>query len=233
MDAELNSKIKLTSANSINVARFLPQMFYYFHSYAQLQKMGLAKNVVCCVPSGNFGNICAALFAKKTGLLIKRFIAANNANGVFYEYLKTGDYTPRPSIQTIANAMDVGDPSNFARVYDLYGKSHKEITKDISGATYSNDQIAETIKDCYARTGYLLDPHGACGYKALKESLKGREVGFFCETAHPAKFKDTVEGIINEPVAIPERLQSFMKGTNQSVRMSKDFPVFKHFLLSF
>ena len=232
MDAELNAKMKLTSANSINVARFLPQMFYYFHAYAQLQNKGLAKNVVCCVPCGNFGNICAALFAKKTGLPIKRFIAANNANSVFYEYLKTGEYNPRPSIQTIANAMDVGDPSNFARVYDLYGKSHEAITNDIIGATYSNDQIAETIKDCYARTGYLLDPHGACGFRALNEGLKKGEIGFFCETAHPAKFKDTVEGIINEQVAIPERLQAFMKGTKQSVELSKDFKEFKAYLLA-
>ena len=232
MDAELNTKMRLTSANSINVARFLPQMFYYFHAYAQLQNKGLSKNVVCCVPSGNFGNICAALFAKKTGLPIKRFIAANNANSVFYEYLKTGEYTPRPSIQTIANAMDVGDPSNFARVYDLYGKSHEAIIKDISGATYSNDQIAETIKDCYDRTRYLLDPHGACGYRALKESLQEGEVGFFCETAHPAKFKDTVEGIIHEQVVIPERLLAFMKGTKQSVELSKDFKDFKAFLLA-
>ena len=232
MDAELNTRMKLTSANSINVARFLPQMFYYFHAYAQLQKKGLAKNVVCCVPSGNFGNICAALFAKKTGLPIKRFIAANNANSVFYEYLKTGEYTPRPSIQTIANAMDVGDPSNFARVYDLYGKSYMDITNDISGATYSDDQIAETIKDCNERTGYLLDPHGACGYRALKEGLKDGEVGFFCETAHPAKFKDAVEGIINEKVVIPDRLQAFMKGTKQSVELSKDFKEFKAYLLT-
>ena len=232
MDADLNAKLKLTSANSINVARFLPQMFYYFHAYAQLQKKGLAKNVVCCVPSGNFGNICAALFAKKTGLPIKRFVAANNANSVFYEYLKTGEYTPRPSIQTIANAMDVGDPSNFARVYDLYGKSHEAITNDISGATYSNEQIAETIKDCYTRTGYLLDPHGACGYRALKEGLKKGEIGFFCETAHPAKFKDTVENIINKQVTIPERLHAFMKGTKQSVELSKDFKDFKAYLLA-
>ena len=243
MDAELNAAMQLTSANSINVARFLPQMFYYFHAYAQLQKtlsnsplkgenlrVGRIGSVVCCVPSGNFGNICAVLFGKKTGLPIKRFIAANNANSVFYEYLKTGKYTARPSIQTIANAMDVGDPSNFARIYDLYGKSHEAICSDISGATYSNDQIAETIKDCHSRTGYLLDPHGACGYRALKESLQAGEVGFFCETAHPAKFKDTVESIIHEPVEIPERLQAFMKGTKQSVALSKDFQEFKRFL---
>ena len=232
MDAELNEKMQLTSANSINVARFLPQMFYYFQAMAQLQRKGLSGNVVCCVPSGNFGNICAALFAKKAGLPIKRFIAANNANSVFYEYLKTGVYTARPSIQTIANAMDVGDPSNFARIYDLYGKSHEAISADISGATYSNEQIAETIRDCHSRTGYLLDPHGACGYRALKENLQKGEVGFFCETAHPAKFKDTVEGIIGESIEIPERLQAFMQGTKQSVALSKEFQEFKSFLFS-
>ncbi len=232
MDAELNEKMQLTSANSINVARFLPQMFYYFQAMAQLQRKGLSQNVVCCVPSGNFGNICAALFAKKAGLPIKRFIAANNANSVFYEYLKTGVYTARPSIQTIANAMDVGDPSNFARIYDLYGKSHEAISADISGATYSNEQIAETIRDCHSRTGYLLDPHGACGYRALKENLQKGEVGFFCETAHPAKFKDTVESIIGESVEIPERLQAFMQGTKQSVALSKEFQEFKSYLFS-
>jgi len=232
MDAELNDKMQLTSANSINVARFLPQMFYYFWAYAQLQKKGLQENVVCCVPSGNFGNICAALFGKKTGLPIKRFIAANNANSVFYEYLKTGKYSARPSIQTIANAMDVGNPSNFARIYDLYGKRYEAICSDISGATYNNTEIAEAIKECYMRTGYLLDPHGACGYRALKENLQEGEVGFFCETAHPAKFKDTVESIIGASVAIPKRLQAFMKGTKQSIALPKDYESFKEFMLS-
>ncbi len=232
MDADLNAKLKLTSANSINVARFLPQSFYYFWAYSQLQKIGKADNVVCCVPSGNFGNICSALFGKRMGLPIKRFIAANNANSVFYEFLRTGEYNPRPSIQTIANAMDVGDPSNFARIWDLYGHNAEAIRKDISGATYSDAQIAETIKGCYKRTGYLLDPHGACGYRALKEGLKPGEVGFFCETAHPAKFKDTVERIIEEPVSIPERLAAFMKGTKQSVALPKDFQPFKEYLLS-
>ena len=232
MDTELNGRMRLTSANSINVARFLPQAFYYFWAYAQLQKLGLAENVVCCVPSGNFGNICAALFGKRMGLPIRRFIAANNANSVFYEFLQTGDYQPRPSIQTLANAMDVGDPSNFARIWDLYGHDPEAIRKDISGATYSDEQIAETIRECYARTGYLLDPHGACGYRALKAGLQPDETGFFCETAHPAKFKDTVERIIGAPVAIPDRLAAFMQGEKQSVSLPKDFPAFKSYLLS-
>ena len=146
MDAELNAHMKLTSANSINVARFLPQSFYYFYAYAQMKKRGLADNLVVCVPSGNFGNICSALFGKRMGLPVKRFIAANNANDIFYNYLQTGEYKPRPSVQTIANAMDVGDPSNFARILDLYGHSHEAICADISGAAYADEQIAETMR---------------------------------------------------------------------------------------
>ena len=230
MDKELNEKMRLTSANSINVARFLPQAFYYFNAYARMKKLGLADELVVCVPSGNFGNICSALFGKRMGLPVKRFIAANNANSVFYEYLQSGEYNPRPSVQTIANAMDVGDPSNFARVFDLYGKDHKAICTDISGATYTNEQIAETIKGVFTATGYLCDPHGACGYRALSEQLREGEVGVFCETAHPAKFKDTVESIIGQGVAIPAKLQAFMQGTKQSIPLSKDFREFKSFL---
>ena len=234
MDEELNAHMKLTSANSINVARFLPQSFYYFYAYAQLKKIVNSKSsnckFVCCVPSGNFGNICSALFGKRMGLPISRFIAANNANDIFYNYLQTGQYNPKPSVQTIANAMDVGDPSNFARILDLYGKSHEAICKDISGATYTDQQIAETMRECLAETGYQLDPHGACGYRALQEGLKEGEVGFFLETAHPAKFKQVVDNICGGDVAIPDRLQAFMKGTKQSVPMSKNFEEFKTFL---
>ena len=231
MDADLNQHMKLTSANSINVARFLPQALYYFYAYAQMKKRGLADQLVVCVPSGNFGNICSALFGKKMGLPIKRFIAANNANDIFFKYLQTGKYEPKASVQTIANAMDVGDPSNFARVYELYGKSHEAICADISGATYKDEQIAETIQEVRTETGYVCDPHGACGYRALKEGLKAGEVGVFLETAHPAKFKDTVDRILNDNIEIPAKLQAFMKGTKQSVPMTKDFADFKQFLL--
>ena len=231
MDADLNQNMKLTSANSINVARFLPQAFYYFYAYAQMKKRGLADQLVVCVPSGNFGNICSALFGKKMGLPIKRFIAANNANDIFFKYLQTGKYEPKASVQTLANAMDVGDPSNFARVYELYGKSHEAICADISGATYKDEQIAETIQEVRTETGYVCDPHGACGYRALKEGLKAGEVGVFLETAHPAKFKDTVDRILNDNIEIPAKLQAFMKGTKQSVPMTKDFADFKQFLL--
>ena len=231
MDAELNAHMKLTSANSINVARFLPQAFYYFNAYARMKALGKADNMVMCVPSGNFGNICAALFGHAMGLPIKRFIAANNANDIFYNYLRTGKYNPQPSKQTLANAMDVGDPSNFARIYDLYKGSHEAITSLISGATYKDDQIRATMQECYKETGYVLDPHGACGYQALKDLLKDGETGVFCETAHPAKFKEKVDEILSADIAIPQRLQEFMKGTKQSIPMSKEFKDFKAFLM--
>ena len=232
MDKELNEHLQLTSANSINVARFLPQAFYYFYAYAQLKKAGKADNAVICVPSGNFGNITAGLFGKYMGLPVKRFIAANNRNDIFYQYLQTGVYSPRPSVATIANAMDVGDPSNFARVLDLYKHSHEAIKGDISGATYTNEQIAETMKAVWQTEKYLLDPHGACGYRALQEGLQADETGIFLETAHPAKFKDTVEEIIGEEIAIPEKLQAFMRGEKQSIEMSKQFADFKSYLMS-
>ena len=232
MDEELNKHMKLTSANSINVARFLPQAFYYFNAYAQMKKMGKADNMVMCVPSGNFGNITAALFGHQMGLPIKRFVAANNANDIFYQYLQTGIYDPKPSKQTLANAMDVGDPSNFARIYDLYGGSHEKVTSLISGATYSDEQIRETVLACYKQTGYILDPHGSCGYRALQEGLKDGEYGVFCETAHPAKFKETVDSITKGDVEIPEGLAAFMRGKKESVPMSKEFNDFKAFLMS-
>lgn len=233
MDKELNDHLLLTSANSINVARFLPQAFYYFYAYAQLKKMGQADNkkVVVCVPSGNFGNITAGLFGKQMGLPVSRFIAANNKNDIFYQYLQTGKYNHRPSVATIANAMDVGDPSNFARVLDLYKESHEAICRDISGTTYTDEQIRETVKTTYQQTGYLLDPHGACGFRALKEGLKEGEVGVFLETAHPAKFLETVEDIIADKVTIPAKLQEFMKGEKQSLPLSKEFADFKAYLL--
>ncbi len=231
MDEELNANKKLTSANSINVARFLPQAFYYFYAYAQLKKQNKADNMVVCVPSGNFGNICAGIFAHEMGLPIKRFIAANNANDIFYKYLQSGKYEPKPSKQTLANAMDVGDPSNFARIYDLFGGSHAKITNLISGATYTDDMIKSTMTTCYNYTKYILDPHGACGYKALKEGLKDGETGIFLETAHPAKFKEKVDDILKIDIEIPSRLAEFMKGKKQSIEMKNSFADFKEFLL--
>lgn len=232
LDDELNAKLLLTSANSINVARFLPQAFYYFSGYAQLKALGRDEDIVVCVPSGNFGNITAGLIAHRMGLPIKRFIAANNANDIFYNYLQTGEYNPKASVQTLANAMDVGDPSNFARVLDLYAGKHEVITSLISGTTFSDAEIAETMKRCYEKTGYVLDPHGACGYLALKQLLKEGETGLFLETAHPAKFRDTVAGIIGKEIAVPGCLLEFMKGEKQSVTMTSEFADFKNYLMT-
>lgn len=231
MDQELCDQMVLTSANSINVARFLPQAFYYFNAYARMKALGKAEELVISVPSGNFGNITAGLFAHRMGLPVKRFIAANNANDIFFNYLLTGIYSPKASVQTIANAMDVGDPSNFARILDLYGNSHERISSLISGTTYTDDQIRETMRECYERTGYVLDPHGACGYRALREGLREGETGVFLETAHPAKFKETVEAAIGAEIAIPERLAAFMKGEKQSIGMTADFADFKAYLM--
>ena len=232
MDAELNAKLTLTSANSINVARFLPQAFYYFYGMGQLKKLGITENIVCSVPSGNFGNITAALIGKMQGLPIARFLAANNSNDVFLEYLQTGEYNPRPSVATIANAMDVGDPSNFARILDLYKHSHKAISDEITGTRYTDNDIRKTLKRVYKEENYLLDPHGACAYQALEDGLKEGETGFFIETAHPAKFLETVESIIGELVEIPQALKEFMKGTKKSILLPKTFEEFKAFLMA-
>ena len=232
MDEDLGRTMTLTSANSINVARFLPQAFYYFNAYAQLKRAGHDSNIIFCVPSGNFGNITAGLFAWRMGLPVRRFIAANNRNDVFLEYLKTGEYTPRASVRTIANAMDVGDPSNFARILDLYGNSASLIRQDIAGCRYTDEEIGRTISSLYDKYGYLADPHGACGYQGLTDLLSDGETGIFLETAHPAKFKDTVEKIIGKPVEIPERLKDFMKKEKKSIKMTNRFEDFKEYLES-
>lgn len=234
LDAGLNEKLILTSANSINVARFLPQAFYYFNAYARLKEYGIlhGKELVVSVPSGNFGNLTAGLFAREMGLPVARFLAANNANDVVFEYLKTGVYKPRPSVETIANAMDVGTPSNFSRVLDLYESSYKTITDIIKGFRYADDEIRQVIKNVFKQTGYLCDPHGACGYQAIHEYLSENQVGVFLETAHPAKFKEIVEKLVgDENVEIPKKLSAFMKGNKRSVELGKDFNSFKNYLL--
>ena len=232
MDRELGERLSLTSANSINVARFLPQAFYYFNAYARLREAGLSGPIVVSVPSGNFGNLTAGLFAKRMGLPVKRFIAANNRNDIFYHYLQTGSYEPRPSVATIANAMDVGDPSNFARILDLYGRSLEAIRADISAARYDDGQICRAIAETLERTGYLLDPHGACGYLALCEGLREDETGVFLETAHPAKFRDRVEPVIGRSIEIPARLAEFMREKKLSVELPADFGAFRDFLMA-
>ncbi|WP_297090572.1 threonine synthase [uncultured Draconibacterium sp.] len=235
LDEELNKQLVLTSANSINVARFLPQAFYYFNAYARLKEKGKLDNkeLVISVPSGNFGNLTAGLIAAEMGLPVKQFIAANNENDVVFEYLKTGEYKPRPSVETIANAMDVGAPSNFARILDLYKKEHSVIAGKIKGYRYSDKEIRTIISQVYSESDYLCDPHGACGYQSLTDYLTENEVGVFLETAHPAKFTETVENVIGKgKVILPEKLAAFMKGKKKSEQMSGNYDDFKTFLLA-
>ncbi len=229
LDNELNEKLFLTSANSINIARLLPQVVYYFYAYAQLKDK--SKDLVISVPSGNFGNLTAGIIAYKMGLPVKRFIAATNINDVVPEYLDTGKYNPRTSVQTLANAMDVGDPSNFVRVLDLFNKELKGIKNTISGYVVDDKRIRETIKEVYDKTGYVLDPHGACGYDSLKNRLRKDEYGIFLATAHPAKFPDVVEEEINREVKMPETMKQFMNKTKLKQEISKEFSDFKSYLL--
>ncbi len=235
LDNELNEKLLLTSANSINVARFIPQSFYYFNAYARLKELGVLKNkkLVFSVPSGNFGNLTAGLFAREMGLPVQRFIAANNSNHVVFDYLETGKYIQRESVETLANAMDVGAPSNFARILDLYNNSHEKIKNVMHGCWYSDNQIKEIVKEVYKNYGYICDPHGACGFQALQDNLNKDETGVFLETAHPAKFLETMEMILGKSsVVVPGKLAAFMKGTKESIDLESDFEGFKRFLLS-
>ena len=234
LDIELNEKLILTSANSINVARFLPQAFYYFNAYSQLKKLGVLENreLVFSVPSGNLGNITAGLFAREMGLPVAGFIASNNANNVVFDYLKTGNYQSRPSVETIANAMDVGAPSNFARILDLYKHSHKTISEIITGKWYSDAEIRKILKRVYLENNYLCDPHGACGFEALNECLTENQIGVFLETAHPAKFTETVEDIIGKGnVPMPSKLAAFMKGKKKSKLLGREYAVFRNYLM--
>jgi len=232
MDGELNNRMKLTSANSINLARLLPQSFYYFYAYAQMKRIRLANRLVVCVPSGNFGNLAAGLIAWKMGLPIHRFIAANNRNDVFFKYLQSGHYEPRSSVATIANAMDVGAPSNFARILALFDNDYHAIKSLISGASYTDEEIKKTIQTAFGEHHYLLDPHGACAYQALTDHLRADETGLFLETAHPAKFRDTISAIIGQEPEIPVRLQAFMNGKKECLYLDNNFEQLKSFLLN-
>ncbi|MBS2097576.1 threonine synthase [Carboxylicivirga linearis] len=230
MDDELQKKLVLTSANSINLARFLPQMVYYFYAYAQAIKQGKT-DIVVSVPSGNFGNLTAGLIAYRMGLPVKHFIAATNINDIVPKYLDSGIYSPAKSISTPANAMDVGDPSNFVRVQELFNKSWDGIKKTITGFVCKNEEIFEMIDKVFKEEGYILDPHGAIGYKSLNELLKDDEFGIFLATAHPAKFPETVEEIIKQKVEQPDRLKAFLAGTKNVEELSEEFEAFKKYLL--
>ena len=228
LDKELNAAYQLSSANSINIARLIPQTFYYFEAYKQVFKSG--KDIVFSVPSGNFGNITAGLLAKRMGLPIKRFIAATNINKIVPDYLKLGIYKPRPSVATISNAMDVGNPSNFTRVLNLYDDSIDEIRKDVSGYYLNDEETRSAMKEAYAKFGYICDPHGAIGYKSLDE-LEDNELGIFLETAHPAKFLDTVEETLNLKIEIPTALKEIANKEKVATLLNKDFSGFKRYLL--
>ncbi|HMA62173.1 MAG TPA: threonine synthase [bacterium] len=232
-DQKLNQKIELTTANSINIARLLPQIFYYFRAFAQLENF-MDSDIIVSVPCGNFGNLTAGLFAQRMGLPVQKFIAATNINKVVPEYLQSGQYQPRESIATISNAMDVGDPSNFARILDFYDNDREAILEDISGASYNDTETRQTIKKVLSRWGYICDPHGAVGFRALEEYLMQVDPGasgIFLETAHPAKFKDVVEEEIGIEVSVPERLAKFLKREKLSLKIEKDYQKVKDILL--
>ena len=229
MDEELTGHMTLTSANSINLARFLPQSFYYFRAWAQLKP---GTKAFFSVPSGNYGNMTAGLVAREMGLPVHTFLSVNNLNDVVASYLLTGRFNPRPSTPTIANAMDVGDPSNFDRILDLFNQNYEWITQHMVGYSYTDNEIREVIGQVYREKGYLCDPHGATGYRAAKSFRKEHTelTGIFLETAHPAKFRESVEEVIGEAVEVPERLAAFADKEKQAVRIQPGYKEFRQYL---
>ena len=230
LDQELNKKLNLSSANSINIARLLPQSFYYTYAFSRV--MHKAENLYFCVPSGNFGNLSGGLLAKKMGLPITGFIAASNANDIVPKYLETSVFNPKPSIQTISNAMDVGNPSNFARMLDLYDHDYEKLTQDIRGISFDDNQTREIIEQVFVKYNYLMCPHTAIGYGGLSHYLNKDDVGVFLSTAHPVKFKDIVDPLISVEVEIPLRLQQIIEKKKQAISMKKEFNEFKAFLIN-
>lgn len=229
-DSGINKKMNLTSANSINVARWLPQSVYYYWAVAQVADK--SKKIVVSVPSGNLGNLTSGILAKKTGLPIDTFIAASNQNDTLPRFLKSGSYNPMHTVQTIANAMDVGDPNNFPRLLELYHSDYKQIKQEVQSFSYPDDTIKSWIKNCYQNNQHLLDPHGATGFASLIESkLSPDQVGLFLETAHPAKFRETVEAVINQNITLPERLAAFDNRTIQTDELDASYDAFKAYLL--
>lgn len=228
-DESIYHKMNLTSANSINVARWIPQSVYYYWAIAQLKNEG--KQVIVSVPSGNLGNLTSGILAMKTGLKTDRFIAVSNINDIVPEYISTGIFNPQPSVQTIANAMDVGNPNNFPRLLELFDNDYQKLRQFVYGKSFSDDRIREIILGCYSRTGYLLDPHGATGYGALKEYAHSENVtGIFLATAHPGKFNDEMERIVGKKLSLPQRLQKFTRRNIQTENLGTDYKAFRQFL---
>lgn len=242
VDPELSKNIRLSSANSINIARLIPQSFYYFDAYKQLNKVG--DPIIFCVPSGNFGNLTAGLMAKKMGLPIHHFIAATNINDVVPEYLGSGNFHPRPSIRTLSNAMDVGNPSNFARMLDLYHIDSEQkanncstwnnMSKNISGYGFNDAQTKAAIMEVFQKYQYTIDPHGAVGYLGAKSyhTKHPNTRVIISETAHPSKFKDDVEEILGQQIEIPKRLAELATKKKRAIKMANDFLAFKEWLVS-
>jgi len=230
-DDDLRSHVWLTPANSINLGRLLPQVFYYF----VLADLGPGSGLVVSVPSGNFGNLTAGLIAKRIGLPVERFVAATNVNDVVPEYLRTGEYKPRASVKTVANAMDVGAPSNFERMRAMYGESFEALRCDIAGAAFDDETVVAEIGAVWRRDGYLLDPHGAIAWLGLRETLAiepGNSPGVFLATAHPAKFREVVEPAIGRPIPLPPVLAEAIKRPRHSERLAVDYPALKKLLLA-
>ncbi len=233
LDEELNKKLALTSANSINIARWLPQSIYYFLALAEARRQGF-EEVVFSVPSGNLGNVTAGMVGAKMGLPVKKFIAATNMNKIVPDYLTSGVYSPVASVPTISNAMDVGAPSNFVRLTEMYGNSHEGITHDLEGYYLNDDQTKKVMKRCYEENEYVLDPHGAIAYDALLKSglTNDKTCGIFLETAHPAKFKDIVDDALDIDLPLPEKLKEIVNNKKTAVKMKNSYEDFEDFLRS-
>ena len=232
LDDDLTEKMALTSANSINIARWMPQMFYFLFSYKQLKSKN--KPIVFSVPSGNFGNICAGMLAQKLGFPFAHFIASNNANNVVERYFKTNTYSPLPSIQTISNAMDVGNPSNFVRIQKLHDNNFEALKNNLTAYSFSDEQTKEALSAIYKGSGYIADPHGAVGYlgcKSYREKNPAAQT-IFLETAHPTKFLDVVEAVIPEKIALPPQIQAVIEKEKSAIFV-EDYSQFKTFLLNF
>jgi threonine synthase len=229
LDLDLKEDYRLSSANSINIARLIPQSFYYFEAYKQVKDK--SKDVIFSIPSGNFGNLTAGLMAKRMGLPVYKFIAATNVNKIVPDYLESGNFDPKPSIQTISNAMDVGNPSNFSRMVDLYGNMWDKVKGDIVGYFYNDDQTKKGIIEIDQKFQYTADPHGAIGYLALKDFLQDNQVGIFLETAHPGKFLPTVEGVLGRSIEIPKALSDLYEKEKEAYRVPNNYLDFKQFLL--
>lgn len=230
LDEELTSKMQLTSANSINVARWLPQMFYFFFAYKQLKSK--YDNIVFSVPSGNFGNVCAGMMAQQLGLPIKHFVASNNENNVVTEFLKTQLYQPKPSVQTISNAMDVGNPSNFIRIQEIYKNNFEALKENLSAYSFSDEETKTAMQEIYSNYNYVADPHGAVGYLGAKAYLKENPETHcvFLETAHPTKFLDVVEGVIQQKQELPAQIKEVIDKEKVAITIST-YEELKDFLL--